>query len=224
LRWSWLMFVNTATSKPTPATRRSARACDDTSSTAAVQPRATACAKQTLQFGGFRGRLRRRQYDIAEPVLDGAEARRRQAGRPQRRLDEVGGRCLAARAGDTDHGQGLRRVFVERAGHGGDGGHASATRTTVTPGGALTGRFDDERGGPARQGLRCEVVPVGARFAALGTIPGQTDTNTSPGSTERESDAIARTGTSIEPASTSASTSRRRAESRFMGGGRWPRL
>ena len=45
------MFVNTATSKATPATRRNSRACDDTSSTAAVQPRSTASRSSRCNAG-----------------------------------------------------------------------------------------------------------------------------------------------------------------------------
>ena len=59
-------------------------------------------AQQRLQQRRLGRRLRRRHDAVAEPVLDGAEARHALPGRRQHRFDEIRGRRLAAGAGDAD--------------------------------------------------------------------------------------------------------------------------
>src|SRR5262245_56800130 len=97
------------------------------------------------------------------------------AGRAQDGIDELGGRRLAARTGNADDGQGARRVGVVAAGEAGDRTPAVCDSYDRRVGHRWYFALDDQRGGATGNGYGNEVVPVGARFAALALISRQAD-------------------------------------------------
>ena len=109
-----MRLVKTATLKRAAVDALQHSECEDTSSTAWVQPASAMSRKRCCRSeasGVVRTASTRRSADA---VLDGAEEADRAAGRAQHGVDQVGGGGLAVRARDADEVQPLRGMVEDR--------------------------------------------------------------------------------------------------------------
>ena len=158
-RWSWLRFVNAATAKWIPSTRRSSSACEETSIAQARSPASSIAAERRLEVDRLRRRAHRgRAPRRRRPRVTPPSRPHGRPGRLEQVADEVRRRRLAARAGDPDDGQRGGRVAVEaRRG----ARHRGAHVVDEHLGDAEPERpRDDERRRAARDRVGGEVVPV----------------------------------------------------------------
>ena len=165
-RWSWDRLVKTATSKAVPRDPAQGQRVAGHLHRGGGHPALRHDREQRLQVGRLRGGQRAGQPFGPDPELDPADQAGQVPGRAQPGLDQVGGRGLAAGAGDADEPQPGRRVAVHPAGDLAQpaarvGEHEDRHAAGRRPGPAVRVGQDRDRAGGHR--VRAEGRPVHAR-------------------------------------------------------------
>ena len=119
-RWSRVRLVKTPAANVIASTRRSDRACDDTSIAQARQPRRPSRAASPAAPAPPASCASRHADLIANAVSDRAEEAAAKVGGVEDRRHEVRRRRLAVRAGDADDLHLAARMAVERRGEHGE--------------------------------------------------------------------------------------------------------
>ena len=179
-RWSWVRFVNVATSKWIESARPSDRAWEETSITQARSPASSIRRNVALQVDRLRSRAHDRLGGAADDLLDGPEQPAADPGLLEDRADQERRRRLAVRAGHADHLQ-LGARIAEPAG--GDRRHRQPRV------GDDELRDPERRARARRRGRRLRLATAGAKSWPSAVWP-RTQKNSVPGPTARLSKAM----------------------------------